>query len=247
MSDRVSKLNLEELRLGLSDARSWHAEFRDCAWVYVGGLAAELTEGDVLCVMSQWGEVEDLHLIRDDATGRHKGFAFLKYEDARSAVLAVDNFAGVPLLGHTLRVDHKKDYLPPKTAEERAADKAAASAGVVLPPRPTAAGRAYVDGASVHGEHSLARGVNVFSRSSAAANMPVSPELRPDGAVVGAGGGSVRAGRSDSERSGWEGGEQQRERERSRERGEWRRARGWSKERGDSRQESDKRRKRSRE
>lgn len=40
-------------------------------------------------------QVEDMHLVRDKGTGRSRGFAFLKYEDQRSTVLAVDNFNGV--------------------------------------------------------------------------------------------------------------------------------------------------------
>jgi RNA-binding motif X-linked protein 2 len=45
--------------------------------------------------MSQFGEIEDIHLVREEDTGKSRGFAFLKYEDARSCVLAVDNFIGV--------------------------------------------------------------------------------------------------------------------------------------------------------
>jgi RNA-binding motif protein, X-linked 2 len=48
--------------------------------VFVGGMSYELTEGDLLCVMSQWGEIEDVNLVRDTDTGKSKGFAFLKYE-----------------------------------------------------------------------------------------------------------------------------------------------------------------------
>jgi RNA-binding motif X-linked protein 2 len=62
--------------------------------VYAGNLDYSLTEGDVICVLSQYGEVEDLHLVRDEATGKSKGFAFCKYEDSRSCVLAVDNLCG---------------------------------------------------------------------------------------------------------------------------------------------------------
>lgn len=45
--------------------------------------------------MSQYGEVEDINLAREEDTGKSRGFAFVKYEDARSCVLAVDNFVGV--------------------------------------------------------------------------------------------------------------------------------------------------------
>ncbi len=33
--------------------------------------------------------------MRDKGSGKSKGFAFVKYEDQRSTVLAVDNFNGV--------------------------------------------------------------------------------------------------------------------------------------------------------
>jgi RNA recognition motif-containing protein len=39
-------------------------------------------------------QVEDINLVRDEATGKSRGFCFLKYEDARSCVLAVDNLTG---------------------------------------------------------------------------------------------------------------------------------------------------------
>lgn len=40
-------------------------------------------------------QIEDIHLVRDKGSGKSKGFAFVKYEDQRSTVLAVDNFNGI--------------------------------------------------------------------------------------------------------------------------------------------------------
>ena len=169
----IVRINEEELRLGLDGASSWHAQYASSAWVFVGGLAPELTEGDVLCVLSQWGEVEDLHLVRAEATGRSKGFAFLKYEDARSAVLAVDNMVGTKLCGRALGVDHKLNYEPPKAKGEVAVEREALAAGLVLPARPMEPGHAYAK-RQVFGEHSIAQGVNVF-----AAPPPQPPPPRP--------------------------------------------------------------------
>ena len=87
-----------------------HDDFKDSAYIYIGGIPYELTEGDIICVFSQYGEVLDLNMVRDRETGKTKGFAFLKYDDQRSTVLAVDNFNGATLLGRTLRVDHSRDY-----------------------------------------------------------------------------------------------------------------------------------------
>mmetsp|Transcript_9709 Transcript_9709/g.17099 ORF Transcript_9709/g.17099 Transcript_9709/m.17099 type:complete len:275 (-) Transcript_9709:1436-2260(-) len=122
MSGGAARLNAAEARIGLngSDA-TWHDEFRDTAWVFVGGVDRKFTEGDLLCVLSQVGEIEDLHLIRDPDTGASKGFAFVKYEDWRSTVLAVDNFSGVTLRNSVLRVNHTRYERPKKKKEEEAA------------------------------------------------------------------------------------------------------------------------------
>jgi len=40
-------------------------------------------------ILCRYGEVVDVNLVRDKATGKSKGFAFLAYEDQRSTVLAV--------------------------------------------------------------------------------------------------------------------------------------------------------------
>lgn len=63
-----------------------------------------MTEGDVITVFSQWGEVANIDLPRDKETGKPRGFAFLMYLDQRSTVLAVDNMNGAEILGRTLRV-----------------------------------------------------------------------------------------------------------------------------------------------
>ena len=87
-------------------------------------------------------------MVRDEATGDSKGFAFLKYEDARSCVLAVDNLCGtkvggwmvyclfrrfsfidsskchlcvcgfLQVLERSLRVDHVENYRLPKHLQE---------------------------------------------------------------------------------------------------------------------------------
>ena len=50
----VVKMNEKELRLGVAGTdRSWHSQYKDSAWIFVGGLPYDLTEGDILCVFSQ--------------------------------------------------------------------------------------------------------------------------------------------------------------------------------------------------
>ncbi|NXR77191.1 RBMX2 protein, partial [Pycnonotus jocosus] len=114
----INELNAREAVLGVQEVVSWHTQYRDSAWIFVGGLHHELTEGDVICVFSQYGEVVNINLVRDKRTRKSKGFCFLCYEDQRSTILAVDNFNGIKIKGRTIRVDHVANYRPPKESED---------------------------------------------------------------------------------------------------------------------------------
>ncbi|KAJ5992735.1 Nucleotide-binding alpha-beta plait [Penicillium sp. IBT 35674x] len=105
---QVQQLNKRELEHAVPPEASWHADYRDTAYIYIGGLPFDLTEGDVVTICSQYGEPVYVNLIRDKETGKSKGFAFLKYEDQRSTDLAVDNLGGSTVLGRMLRVDHTR-------------------------------------------------------------------------------------------------------------------------------------------
>jgi RNA-binding motif X-linked protein 2 len=120
----IQRINDLELQKGITNtSASWHTKYSESAWVYFR-LPTALSEGDIIAVMSQWGEIEDINLVREEnkegtGTGKSKGFGFLKYEDARSCVLAVDNFNGSKILGFSMRVDHVEKYRLPKHIQER--------------------------------------------------------------------------------------------------------------------------------
>lgn len=119
----TKKLGELELEAGLEGNRSWHHQYGHSAYVYIGGLDQRMTEGDVVIVFSQFGEIVDVNLIRDKTSGKSKGFAFVCYEDQRSTILAVDNMNGYQLLNKTLRVDHVDKYKAPKNLNEDVLDE----------------------------------------------------------------------------------------------------------------------------
>ncbi len=156
----IKRITEIELKAQTKVEHSWHADWKDTAWVFVGNLDNRLSEGDVLAVISQVGEVEDLHLVREIDSGKSKGFCFVKFEDWRSTVLAVDNFNGVNLLGRTLRVDHAR-YERPKKKKDIEAGLSEADLEELHRP-----GHAYQDASKIEiqGEHDLFQGVDHFKR-----------------------------------------------------------------------------------
>jgi RNA-binding motif X-linked protein 2 len=107
----IQKLNKLELENGISTEGSWHKDYRDTAFINIGGLPFELSEGDLITIFSQYGEPVWIKLGRDKETGKSRGYAWLKYEDQRSCDLAVDNMGGATVMGRVLRVDHAR-YKP---------------------------------------------------------------------------------------------------------------------------------------
>ncbi|KAL8939184.1 MAG: hypothetical protein Q9211_002850 [Gyalolechia sp. 1 TL-2023] len=104
----IQRLNKLELDNGVAPEASWHRDHADSAYIYIGGLPYNLSEGDIVTIFSQFGEPTFVKLVRDRETGKSKGFAYLKYEDQRSTDLAVDNLGGATVIGRVLKVDHTR-------------------------------------------------------------------------------------------------------------------------------------------
>lgn len=117
----IQRINDQELEHGTPDRASWHTQYKKSAYIFVGNLPYDLNEGDIIQMFSQWGEIVDCNLIRDNPQkggGRSRGFAFVAYEDQRSTILAVDNFNGTKLHGRDLHVDHVLRYRKPKNLQK---------------------------------------------------------------------------------------------------------------------------------
>jgi RNA-binding motif protein, X-linked 2 len=54
----------QEVIQGLSDKASYHNDFKGSAYIYAGQLSFKLTEGDLLAIFSEYGEVVDVNLVR---------------------------------------------------------------------------------------------------------------------------------------------------------------------------------------
>ena len=76
--------------------------------LYVGNLAYETTEGDLQELFGQSGAVETVRVMRDMATGRARGFAFVEMANEADAQTAIDNLHEKEFGGRTLTVNEAR-------------------------------------------------------------------------------------------------------------------------------------------
>lgn len=68
--------------------------------IYVGGLEASVTEEILFAAFIPFGDIKELSIPKDFAVNKHKGFAFIEYEDEEDAVEAIDNMVKYLYLLH---------------------------------------------------------------------------------------------------------------------------------------------------
>ena len=76
--------------------------------LYVGNIAYETTEGDLETLFSQSGTVETVRVMRDMATGRARGFAFIEMASETDAQAAIDQLHEKEFGGRTLTVNEAR-------------------------------------------------------------------------------------------------------------------------------------------
>ena len=76
--------------------------------LYVGGLEESVTADILRAAFVPFGEVTDLSLPLDQTSSKHKGFAFVQFDDKLDAAEAMDNMNNAELFGRVLRVNLAK-------------------------------------------------------------------------------------------------------------------------------------------
>jgi RNA recognition motif-containing protein len=76
--------------------------------LYVGNLAYETTETDLQTLFGQAGDVESVRVMRDMATGRARGFAFVEMATEADAQTAIDQLHEKAFGGRTLTVNEAR-------------------------------------------------------------------------------------------------------------------------------------------
>jgi RNA recognition motif-containing protein len=76
--------------------------------IYVGNLSYEVTEEDLKEAFTAFGEVETAKIIKDNYSGRSKGFGFVEMPSKAEAQSAIEGLNGKELKGRTLNVNEAR-------------------------------------------------------------------------------------------------------------------------------------------
>ncbi|XP_076000579.1 cold-inducible RNA-binding protein B-like isoform X3 [Genypterus blacodes] len=73
--------------------------------LFVGSLSYDTDEDSLTAVFSKYGTIAQVDVVRDKETGRSRGFAFVRYENADDAKDAMEGLDGKRVDGRPIRVD----------------------------------------------------------------------------------------------------------------------------------------------
>jgi cold-inducible RNA-binding protein len=76
--------------------------------IYVGNLSFKTTEEELQKEFEAFGEVESVKIIKDQYSGRSRGFAFVEMQDRNHAMEAISGLNGKEFAGQTLTVNEAK-------------------------------------------------------------------------------------------------------------------------------------------
>ncbi len=76
--------------------------------LYVGNLAPEVSEEDLLSIFGQCGEVTAVKIVKAEPSGEPRGFGFVRFDSRQDAQRAIVNLNGEDLKGRPLQVNQAR-------------------------------------------------------------------------------------------------------------------------------------------
>lgn len=76
--------------------------------IYVGNLSFEVTEEDLKEAFSAFGQVESVKIIKDNYSGRSKGFGFVEMPGKGEAQSAIEGLQGKDVKGRAINVNEAR-------------------------------------------------------------------------------------------------------------------------------------------
>lgn len=73
--------------------------------LYVGGLEESVNESSLHAAFIPFGDIKDVNIPMDHASGKHRGFGFVEFEEKEDAAAAIENMHNAELFGRVLKVN----------------------------------------------------------------------------------------------------------------------------------------------
>lgn len=73
--------------------------------MYIGNLAYNVTEQDLVEAFSQFGTIESVNVIKDRFSGQSKGFGFVDMPDNSEADKAIKALNGTQIKGRSIKIN----------------------------------------------------------------------------------------------------------------------------------------------
>jgi RNA recognition motif-containing protein len=87
--------------------------------IYVGNLSFDVTEEDLKEAFSAFGQVESVKIIKDNYSGRSKGFGFVEMPGKAEAQSAIEGLQGKDMKGRAINVNEAR----PRTEGHRGGNR----------------------------------------------------------------------------------------------------------------------------
>jgi len=93
--------------------------------IYVGNLSFNIDDEKLREIFASYGEIEEANVIKNNFSGRSKGFGFVTFKNAESAKKAISEMNEKEVEGRKLTVNEAKPMDPdrPKKSFDRGGDR----------------------------------------------------------------------------------------------------------------------------
>jgi RNA recognition motif-containing protein len=101
--EALPEVQLEDVVISVAP-RSRHVDFGPTK-LFVGGLSPETTADDLRASFLQFGEIVEVIVVPNRATGQSRGFGFVSYQNSAAAEAAIKGMDGTEVDGQRLKVN----------------------------------------------------------------------------------------------------------------------------------------------
>jgi RNA recognition motif-containing protein len=99
----LPEVKLEDVVIGVA-SRPRRGDFGPTK-LFVGGLSSETSTEELRKAFAKFGEIVDVAVITDRASGQSRGFGFVSFSSSEAAATAIKEMNGVELDGRALKVN----------------------------------------------------------------------------------------------------------------------------------------------